>query len=87
LRKYVQTKKRRMKIGDALVGMKRRGSQLRTVVSETCGKGAWIMRNMTVMKKKEKEKKKKSGNVTVTYLLRQNMMSEEESGKIQGLYG
>ena len=34
LRKYVQTKKRNMKDGDALVGMKRRGSQLqRTVVS------------------------------------------------------
>jgi hypothetical protein len=29
LRKYVQTKKRKMKDGDALVGMKRRGSQLR----------------------------------------------------------
>ena len=28
-----------MKIGDALVGMKRRGSQLITVVSETPGKG------------------------------------------------
>jgi hypothetical protein len=28
LRKYVQMKKRRMKIGEALVGMKRRGSQL-----------------------------------------------------------
>jgi len=28
LRKYVQTKKRKMKDGDAFVGMKRRGSQL-----------------------------------------------------------
>jgi hypothetical protein len=29
LRKYVQEKKRKMKIGEAFVGMKRRGSQLR----------------------------------------------------------
>lgn len=35
LRKYVQTKKRKMKIGEALVGMKRRGSQLR-IVSMDC---------------------------------------------------
>jgi len=28
LRKYVQEKKRKMKIGEAFVGMKRRGSQL-----------------------------------------------------------
>jgi hypothetical protein len=28
LRKYVQTKKMKMKDGEALVGMKRRGSQL-----------------------------------------------------------
>jgi len=28
LRKYVQTKKRKMKIGEAFVGMKSRGSQL-----------------------------------------------------------
>jgi hypothetical protein len=38
LRKYVQTKKRRMKIGDALVGMKRRGSQLSGSVSEIGGR-------------------------------------------------
>ncbi len=30
LRKYVQMKKRKMNIGDAFVGMKRRGSQLGT---------------------------------------------------------
>lgn len=29
MRKYVQTKKRKMKAGEALVGMKRMGSQLR----------------------------------------------------------
>ena len=44
MRKYVQTKKRRIKIGDALVGMKRRGSQLRMVVSEVCGETLRIMK-------------------------------------------
>ena len=32
MRKYVQTKKRKMKAGEAFVGMKRRGSQLRNAV-------------------------------------------------------
>jgi hypothetical protein len=34
------------------------------------------------------EEEEKLGEVTVTYLLRQNMISEEESRKqMQGLYG
>jgi len=36
--------------------------------------------------KKKKKRKKKLGRVTGTYLLRQNMMSEEESRKMQGFY-
>jgi hypothetical protein len=35
----------------------------------------------------EVNKKDKLGEVTVTYLLRQNMMSVEESRKTQGLNG
>jgi hypothetical protein len=40
----VQTKKRRMNIGEAFVGMKRRGSQLRTAVSEILGRNIVVMR-------------------------------------------
>jgi hypothetical protein len=78
----VQTKNRSMKIGDALVGMKRRGSQLEMVVSEIVGGTVWTTRNMAGVRKKQK-----LGKIIVTYLLRQNMMSGEESRKRQGVHG
>lgn len=62
-RKYVQTKNRNMKAGEALVGMKRRGSQLRVSISiwypakemlqvnngsqRTCGDRTWWAKKQT----------------------------------------
>lgn len=76
----MQTKKRRMNIGDAFVGMKSRGSQLRAVVSVILGM------NIVVVMRGGKERSWREV-MLVAYLLRQNMMSEDESWRTQGIFG